>query len=207
VVFVAYLVGVVWHVGRRVDDRALRWAERTGVGVAPEVHAVLAYLSPVVVCVGVVAVAVTRRDDRLRAASAVALVVASELVAQGVKVLLPRAGGGTNTLPSGHLTMIAAFVLVLVTAGRWRRICVVLGVLVVAGSAAGTWVIGWHRPSDSLAACGVVALCWGATRLVTDVVRSRRDEGAPVSGPPIGSDDRPTVPLMRSAARARPPTR
>ena len=68
-VFVAYRIGVVWHVGRRVDDRALRWAERTGIGVAPEVHAVLAYISPVVVCVGVVAVAIrsSRRDDRLRA--------------------------------------------------------------------------------------------------------------------------------------------
>ena len=209
VVFVAYLVGVVWRVGRRIDDRALRWAERLGVGVAPEVHAVLAYLSPAVVCVGVVAVVVRRwrRGDQLEAATALALVAGSELIAQGLKLLLPRTGGGTNTLPSGHLTMIAAFVLVLVlmAVARRRRILVVLGALAVTGSAAGTWVIGWHRPSDSLAACGVVALCWGATRLVAETNRFRRDEETPVSGPPHGPDDRPTVPSMRPLARVQPP--
>ena len=208
-VVLAYLAGVVWHIGRRIDDRALRRAERLGADVAPQVHAGLAYLSPAVVCVGVVAVVVRRwrRGDQRQAATALALVAGSELIAQGLKLLLPRTGGGTNTLPSGHLTMIAAFVLVLVltAVARRRRILVVLGALAVAGSAAGTWVIGWHRPSDSLAACGVVALCWGATRLVAETNRFRRDEETPVSGPPHGPDDRPTVPSMRPVARAQPP--
>lgn len=197
VVLVAYLIGVVWRTGRRVDELSLRSTERLGVGVAPEVHAVLAYLSPVAVSVGLIAVIVScsRRGDRRQAATALLLVVGSELVAQGLKMLLPRVGGGTNTLPSGHLTMIAAFVLVLATAGRWRRITVGLGVVVVTASAAGTWVIGWHRPSDTVAACGVVALCWGATVLVTDAIPSQRDSEA---GPePRGLPDQPTVPSMR----------
>lgn len=186
----AYVVGVVWGVGRRIDGRALRAAVRTGAGVEQPVHAVLAYLSPVLVCGGL-AVVVTmsaRRGDRSGAAGALGLVVGSELVAQAMKLLLPRVGGGTNTLPSGHLTMIAAFVLLLVTARRWRRVDVALGVLVVVGSAVGTWVISWHRPSDTVAACGVVALCWGATRLVTD------------ARAPRALADQPTVPAMRRAS-------
>jgi hypothetical protein len=198
IVFVAYLIGVVWRPGRRVDDRVLRSAERVGAGVAPELHTVLAYLSPVVVSVGILAVAIrsARLGDGLQAVTAVALIVGSELVAQGLKLLLPRVGGGTNTLPSGHLTMIAAFVLVLATESRWRRISVALAVLVVAGSAAGTWVIGWHRPSDSVAACGVVALCWGATRLVAGAVSPGHDREAG-SEPPRELADQPTVPSMR----------
>lgn len=203
VILLAYLVGVVWRVGRRIDDRALRLAQRVGARVVPEVHAVLAYLAPMMVAVGVVAVVArsVQGGDRLRAANAVALVVGSELVAQGLKLLLPRLGGGTNTLPSGHMTMIAASVLVLAIVGQWRRIRITLGVLVVVGSAVGTWVIGWHRPSDTLAACGVVALCWGATRLITDAIRPA------MPGAPRGPDDRPTVPSMRAVAQARPPGR
>jgi hypothetical protein len=93
--------------------------------------------------------------------------------------------------------MIAAFVLALAIAHRRHPIIAVLGALVVVGSAAGTWVIGWHRPSDSVAACGVVALCWGATHLVAEAIRSHRNEESPRSDPPRGPDDRPTVPLPR----------
>lgn len=89
-------------------------------------------------------------------------VVGSELCTQLLKAVLPRPGAaGPNTLPSGHVTIVAAFVLASVAVARRRRGVAALGALVVAGVAAGTLMIGWHRPAGTVAALGVVTVCWG----------------------------------------------
>lgn len=205
-VLVAYLLGVVVPIGRAVDDRALRWIERAGAGAQPLVHAVLAYLSPALVAVGVVLIVVreVRCGDRIGAVRAVVLVVGSEMLAQAMKVALPRPGGGTNTLPSGHVTMIAAFMVVLAATVGWRRGATVLGALVVAGSALGTMIIGWHHPSDTVAACGVVALCWAAVRLIGRVRLQPGPSRPPGPGPQRSIADHPTVRATRPMLVARP---
>ena len=201
----AYLLGVVVPLGRGVDGRAVRWAERAGAGAQPWVHALLAYLSPVLVAVGVVLVVLRelRRGDRISAVRVVALVTGSELLAQALKVSLPRPGGGTNTLPSGHVTMIAALMVAIAAVGGWRGVTIMLGTFVVAVAALGTMIIGWHRPSDIVAACGVVAVCWAAVRLIGRARRRpdrHRCTRLPDTAPFWSGANRPTVPGNPSRA-------
>lgn len=160
---IAYLLGVVSRRGRGLDQRVARSVARWGASVERPVHALIAYGAPLVVVIGlaVVAVRAARRGDGAGAVYVVGFVVVTEVVTQVLKLALPRPGGGTNTLPSGHVTLVAAFVVVAVVhAGRsgWAA---VLGVLAVGASAVAVMIVGWHRPSDVVAACGVVAVCAG----------------------------------------------
>ena len=61
----------------------------------------------------------------------------------------------------------------------------------------------WSVVEGLEAAWGVVALCWGATRLVTDAV-SRGHAGEAGSEPPADLADRPTVPSMRRSLSFAP---
>lgn len=67
-----------------------------------------------------------------------------------------------NSLPSGHVTMVAsvAVMLVLLTAGALRALLVFVAAVVTFAASAAVMVAGWHRPSDVLAAvlvCGCFA--------------------------------------------------
>jgi hypothetical protein len=58
-----------------------------------------------------------------------------------------------------------ALVVVLAIQPARRRLAGGVGAAVVLLAAVGTFVIGWHRPSDVVAALGVVAVSWGSCEL------------------------------------------
>ncbi|WP_018334310.1 hypothetical protein [Actinomycetospora chiangmaiensis] len=179
-VVAAYLLGVVSRRGRGLDERVLRAMERWGAAVERPVHALIAYGAPLVVVIGLVVLATgaLRRGDRATALRVVALVVVPELITQLLKLALPRPGGGVNTLPSGHVTAIAAFVVVLVASARRPARAAALGAVAVGASALAVMIVSWHRPSDIVAAGGVVAACFGAAHLVGRRLRPTSDAGA-----------------------------
>jgi membrane-associated phospholipid phosphatase len=185
VLVVAYLVGVVTAAGRHGDGHVARLAERAGREVRAPVHALLEWAAiPVgVVVTAVVVVAALRAGRRPDAVRAAALVVGAEVLTQVVKALLPRPGG-MNTLPSGHVTFVAAVAVVVAMAApaARRRLVAVTGAVVVLLAALGTWVIGWHRPSDVVAAVGVVAVCWGAAELLAPRPPAPEQDAAAATG-------------------------
>ena len=167
-ILVAYVLGVLSGTGRRLDSAVLVDADTLSWVVRDPVHALLDWVT-VPACglvTAIVAIAYVRAGRRLDALRAVALVVGAEVLTQAVKLVLPRPGG-ENTLPSGHETLVAAVALVVVLAIRpaRRRAAGVVAATVVVLAAVGTFVIGWHRPSDVVAALGVAAVAWGLCEL------------------------------------------
>jgi len=74
-----------------------------------------------------------------------------------------------NSLPSGHVTMVAsvAFMLVLLTAGALRTLLIVVATVATFAVSAAVMVAGWHRPSDVVAA---VLVCGGFAALTVAAV-------------------------------------
>jgi membrane-associated phospholipid phosphatase len=70
---------------------------------------------------------------------------------------------GSNSLPSGHVTLVASVVLaaVIVVPVVLRPIVALAGGAWVVAVAASTVVSGWHRPSDTVAAV-LVCVGWAA---------------------------------------------
>jgi membrane-associated phospholipid phosphatase len=81
---------------------------------------------------------------------------------------------GSNSLPSGHVTLVASVVLaaVIVVPVVLRPIVALAGGAWVVAVAASTVVSGWHRPSDTVAAV-LVCVGWAAA------VAAVRTHGAP----------------------------
>lgn len=76
---------------------------------------------------------------------------------------------GLNGLPSGHTTTALSLVMValLLSPDRWRRRIVVAGVAGVTVMSAVLVTARWHRSSDIIAACGVVA-AWAGLAVLLD---------------------------------------
>jgi membrane-associated phospholipid phosphatase len=112
------------------------------------------------------AVAVVRRRFRVGVA-AVALVIGANLTTQLLKHRLldrPDLGdGATNSLPSGHTTVVFSLVLagVLVSPRALRWLVALLGSAVGGLIGMATVIAGWHRPSDVVAGF-LVTLAWAA---------------------------------------------
>ncbi|GAA2039010.1 hypothetical protein GCM10009720_19390 [Yaniella flava] len=92
---------------------------------------------------------------------------AANFTTQVLKVILerPELANGVpyytgNSLPSGHATFAtAAFAAVfLLVAPRWRSSVALIGVIFSATVGVATFLDGWHRPSDIVAAYLVVAM-------------------------------------------------
>lgn len=109
--------------------------------------------------VGFVIFALLRRRFLL-AVSAAALVLGANLLTQVLKrIVLTREDfgfGTSNSLPSGHTTVVFSLVLaaLLVTPPALRMLVTVVGASLATLTGVATVVAGWHRPSDV-----VVALC------------------------------------------------
>ncbi|WP_208302696.1 hypothetical protein, partial [Dermatophilus congolensis] len=175
----------VWtRLGQRVDERS-RWSALLPPEVNERFDAVLTLVSVPAVAVGllvVVGIALLRRRWDL-AVFAVVLVGLANVTTQVGKVVIPRRDvgiGAENTLPSGHMTVITGLALaLLVVVPRLVRVplmmlsafaCTLAGAVIV--------VMRWHRPSDVVAAVGVLALWSGVAVLVAVWLRSRgRDVG------------------------------
>ncbi len=112
------------------------------------------------------AIGMARRRPDLAIAS-VALVVGANVITQVLKYrVVHRPDFGytdLNTLPSGHVTVITSIIvgLLLVLPTAWRPVLVPLGTLVGTTAGVATLVVGWHRPSDTVAAYLVVMGCTG----------------------------------------------
>jgi membrane-associated phospholipid phosphatase len=121
------------------------------------------------VLLGCLTVAVVRRRLGL-GLIAVAIVVGANLSTQVLKHLIfsrPHLGHGwTNSLPSGHTTVVTSLALaaLLVTPRAWRGVVSVGASVAVAAAGVGTVVAGWHRPSDVIAGYAV-CLVWGSLGL------------------------------------------
>lgn len=127
----------------------------------------------------VIAVARKAFGDAVRA---VVVVVGANLTTQLLKAAierpiddLPEATYG-NSLPSGHTTVAAsvAAVLLLVVGRGWRPPVALLGLLYAAATGVATLTLGWHRPSDVVAAFAVVT-AWALLVLIPNRGRRVKD--------------------------------
>ncbi|MCV2394922.1 phosphatase PAP2 family protein [Actinotalea sp. M2MS4P-6] len=167
-VFVVHLLFVTSVSGRQVDGAALEGAEY-GRGrlwqVAEPVLSVISVPFVIVVVLVAMLMAVLRRRIALAVQVAV-LVVGSNVTTQVLKNYLVRPDLGlddriANSLPSGHTTVAAsaAAALVLAVPRRYRALAATVGAVYTAATGISTLIGGWHRPSDVVAALGVV-MAW-----------------------------------------------
>ena len=197
-VAVLYLVAVADRQGRVVDDALMERVADLGSAVRGEALGLLGLVSVATVglaLVALVAVAVLRGRPA-RAGVVVAVVLGAQLVTQALKTLLPRGGVEANSLPSGHVTVVASLAvgLVLVLPGLLRPLAALLGLGAVGVVGTATMIAQWHRPADVVAALGVVVAATGAA-LAAEALLARR---APIETPrtrPLPHDlhDRTTV--------------
>jgi len=173
--------------GLWVDELAFVGSERGRDQLEPISHVVLSVVSVpflLIAVVAVVAVALARRQWG-DAARAVVIVVGANLVTQVFKKMVERpdlAGMPSldNSLPSGHTTVAASVsaVALLVAPRAARPLVALLGGAYTAATAIATMSLGWHRPSDVIAAIAVVT-AW--TLLIMVPGSGRRADGFPGS--------------------------
>lgn len=98
------------------------------------------------------------RSDARRALGCLAGAAVAGVTTQYVlKPLVARPIGGGFSYPSGHTTGVAALatILVLIVAGYWRWVALLLGGALVGTVAVGVVALGWHYPTDALAGIAV----------------------------------------------------
>ena len=184
-----YLYFVVTPSGQELDQVALNHLADGKVGR----HTIAGWLrnvtvaAVVAVLAGIVVISWMRRRFRLGILAAV-LVAGANVSSQALKHVVlyrPHLGHGwTNSLPSGHATVVTSLVLafVLVVPRGWRGPVTLIGTVAVVVAGVGTVVANWHRPSDVIAAYAV-CLAWGAITLAI----------VSATTPPPQSQERPRV--------------
>ncbi|OAV59197.1 hypothetical protein A6F49_15035 [Enteractinococcus helveticum] len=164
-----YRIFVLSSQGQLVDHAALSSAEvrlqslhAASVGLLADLPIVVAAIA----AVGFLVLTLWRR--RWAASLIVALTfAAANFTTQVLKILLdrPELANGVpyytgNSLPSGHVTFATAtFAAVfLLVAPRWRSTVGLVGMIFSATVGVATFLDGWHRPADIVAAYLVVGL-------------------------------------------------
>jgi membrane-associated phospholipid phosphatase len=189
----AYLLFVRTEAGRGVENGVVRSAQSAGATVAWA--APLRDLDLVIVLGGVavllVVISLVRRRFAL-GVTALMLLAAPLVVAQLLKLyVLERPSTGDrlgvashNSFPSGHVSaaMAVLVALAIVLPRRFRPQVLVAGGLGVAWVSAAAVALGWHRLSDTVGGCLLVAAvtCAGAA-----VVSARRPDGDRVPLVPV----------------------
>lgn len=176
VVVGAYLLAVLDPAGRALDDAVLGVA--TDLGLRGEGLTVLELVGAPAVALAVVVLAgiAIARGRGGRAVSVVALVLGAQLVTQLLKAGLVRPDSTeANSLPSGHVTLVASLglALVLVVPRLLRPLAALAAVAVTGVAGVATMVAGWHRPSDVVAAVGVVVATAGVVSLAGTLLPAR----------------------------------
>lgn len=202
---IAVVPFAVWtRLGQRADERS-RWSAAIPDDLRFVYLEALNRVSIPVIVVGMlvaVALALLRRRPELGIA-AVLVIGGANVTTQLGKAFLPRRDfgiGAENTLPSGHMTVITSLVLALVIVlPRLLRVpAVVVGTFVATTGGAAIVILRWHRPSDVVAAVGVLAVWTGMAALVARAWSNRRARGRAGALPPTG------VPLARYAGQRGP---
>ena len=175
-VVTSYVLAVLDPTGRALDDAVMDAA--TGVGLRSEGLDVLELVGVPTVALAVVVLAgvALARGRGDRAVGVVALVLGAQLVTQVLKAGLVRPDSlEGNSLPSGHVTLVASLglALVLVVPRALRPLAAPAAVAVTGIAGVATMVAGWHRPSDVLAAVGVVVATGGVVTLAGALLRGR----------------------------------
>jgi membrane-associated phospholipid phosphatase len=182
VVAASWVLLVADRQGRRVDHALMLAVQDRFSSVQDEILGLLRMVNVAsvgLVLVVIAGIAVARRRPGA-AVAGVALVLLTQVLTQGLNALLPREGSAENSLPSGHVTVITALVVAAVLAlpAALRVVVGLVGAVGVAGAAVAVMAVGWHRPSDVIAAFGVIAAVGGAL-LVVDGGRRAIVGGAP----------------------------
>ena len=182
----AYILVVRTPVGQEFGDWALIGNAELAHDNVRRASRLLHYISgPVVALLALLltVVALLRRRPRtalIGTGGFLCAVIAAELL----KRILPRprldasweqdlVDKTINTFPSGHATIVTAFVfaLILVSAPRARVWIAFAGSVLVVMVAMGVVIAGWHRPEDSVGGVLLAAVAIGATSIV--LVRRR----------------------------------
>lgn len=150
------------HAGLASAELRLRSLHEASVGLLADLPIVVA----AVAAVGFLVLTLWRR--RWAASLIVALTfAAANFTTQLLKVVLdrPELANGVpyytgNSLPSGHVTFATATAaaVFLLVAPRWRSTVAMIGMLFSATVGVATFLNGWHRPADIVAAYLVVGL-------------------------------------------------
>jgi len=174
-VVLSYVLAVLDPTGRALDDGVFR--DAIALGLRGEALGLLEIVGIPSVALAVVVLAgvALARGERTRAAAVVALVLGAQLTTQVLKAGLVRPGDD-NSLPSGHVTLVASLgvALVLVVPRLLRPFAALAAVAVTTVAGVATMLAGWHRPSDIVAALGVVAATAGVVTLAGVLLRERR---------------------------------
>ncbi|WP_328615438.1 phosphatase PAP2 family protein [Amycolatopsis sp. NBC_00355] len=187
-----YVLAVLTVTGQELENAALRGADQAAARDQTAADQSLSRITVYSLGVAVVLVAVIgflRRRPAL-AAAAVGVIVAGQVVTQGLKrfvlprpSLVPLTGHyADNSMPSGHTTiaMTVLFAALLVVPYRWRGLTMVLLLSWAVGIGAYTVTAKWHRLSDTLAADAIalglacLASWWLARRGVVRRYEGRR---------------------------------
>lgn len=164
-----YRVFVVSSQGQILDHAALASAEVRLQSLHAASVSLLADLPLVVAAVAAAGFLVLTLWRRRWAASIIVALTfaAANLTTQALKIVLerPELANGVpyytgNSLPSGHVTFATAtFAAVfLLVAPRWRAAVGLVGMIFSATVGIATFLDGWHRPADIVAAYLVVGL-------------------------------------------------
>jgi hypothetical protein len=156
--------------GQRVEERVFETADRFQDVVNHLVEPVLLLGSPPWLVTGfLVACGIGLLRRRPAAASLAAVVIlgsnlATQVVKDGVfhrTGLVGEWNRDINTLPSGHVTVVAAAwaALLLVVPRSWRPTTALAGAAVTCAMSLATVADRWHRPSDAVAAV-LVVVAW-----------------------------------------------
>ncbi|MFI5613662.1 phosphatase PAP2 family protein [Amycolatopsis sp. NPDC051903] len=183
---VAYLLFVRTAAGQEAENGVVHSAQAAGrstVDWAEPLRDVDLVVVLGAVALLVLALALVRRRFTL-GVTALVLLATPLAVAQLLKIyVLDRPGiddgyavAGHNSFPSGHVSAATAVLLALavVLPARFRTWVLAVGSPGVAWVAAATVALGWHRLSDTVGGCLLVAavVCAGAA-----VVSARRPDG------------------------------
>lgn len=187
-VVAVWLLAVANARGQLIDDLAMQAVrDRMDLWGWPSVllSGVVSEAALIVAALVVAAIAAARRRVAL-GVRAVLVLAAANVATQLLKAALERpqlevGHALENSFPSGHVTAVAAALvaLVAVVPTRARGWVSFVGFLVASAVCVAVIALGWHRPSDVIAALAVI-LFFAMVGLPAELVRGR---GSPWAGP------------------------
>lgn len=181
-VWLTYRSLVGTSLGQRLDQRAMVESMQAAPADVSRLQHLLSVVSvpSIAVALGVLAVVAVKRSRPDLGVAAAVTVIGANVTTQALKVVLDRPDmglGGTNSFPSGHVTVLSSVAVAafMVSPRRVQPVVAVAGLLASAAAAVGAVALGWHRPSDIVGA-GLVVSGW-ATAVSAVVPRRRTGTG------------------------------
>lgn len=173
VILASLFLGLLWFgairtpQGQAVDTIAMHAVERRIAvpGWFPDAMAEIVSVPTLMVLVVILFVVAFYQQRMVFAARIVLVFALANLATQGIKMLVERPDFGVgltlqNSLPSGHVTVVASLgvVLIALVPIRLRSWMALLAALATAVVSVAVVAMGWHRPSDVLASLAIVTV-------------------------------------------------